>query len=109
MRILCLNCGSSSVKYRLTDWEKKETLATGIVERVIAGGSFIAHEVPGKDKLDQVTLPPEKDPGLDAFPHLPVIAHQALEPKTLMDLPVLGKHIDQLPGRFFDFLLIGRM
>jgi acetate kinase len=51
MRILCLNCGSSSVKYRLYDWEKQETLATGMVERVIAGGSFIAHEVSGREKL----------------------------------------------------------
>jgi len=51
MRILCLNCGSSSVKYRLYDWEKQETLATGVVERVTVGGSFIAHETSGRDKL----------------------------------------------------------
>jgi len=51
MRILCLNCGSSSVKYRLYDWAKQETLATGIVERVTVGGSFIAHETNGREKL----------------------------------------------------------
>jgi len=51
MRILCLNCGSSSVKYRLYDWERQETLATGIVERVTVGGAFIAHEARGQDKL----------------------------------------------------------
>ncbi|MFA6004483.1 MAG: acetate kinase [Elusimicrobiota bacterium] len=51
MLILCLNCGSSSVKYRLYDWEKQSTLATGVVERVTVGGSFIAHETPGKEKL----------------------------------------------------------
>jgi len=51
MIILCLNCGSSSVKYRLYDWEKKATLATGIVERVGIGGSFINHEAPGREKL----------------------------------------------------------
>jgi acetate kinase len=39
MIILALNCGSSSVKYKLYDWEKRETLAKGEVERVgIAGG-----------------------------------------------------------------------
>ena len=39
MIILALNCGSSSVKYKLYDWEKRETLAKGDVERVgIAGG-----------------------------------------------------------------------
>ncbi|MFA5161095.1 MAG: acetate kinase [Elusimicrobiales bacterium] len=51
MIILCLNCGSSSVKYRIYDWEKRETLATGLVERVTVGGSFICHEVPGKEKF----------------------------------------------------------
>ena len=51
MQILCLNCGSSSVKYRLYDWAKQKPLATGLVERVTVGGSFITHEVPHKDKL----------------------------------------------------------
>ena len=51
MRILCLNCGSSSVKYRLYDWDKQKTLATGVVERVTVGNSFIVHEVSGREKL----------------------------------------------------------
>jgi acetate kinase len=49
MIILALNCGSSSVKYQLFDWEKKEVVAKGMVERVIVGDSFIVHEVPGRD------------------------------------------------------------
>ena len=51
MRILCLNCGSSSVKYRLFDWDKQLPLATGGVERVTVGGSFIVHEANGRPKL----------------------------------------------------------
>lgn len=49
MIILALNCGSSSVKYQLFNWEKMEVVAKGMVERVIIGGSFIEHEVPGKE------------------------------------------------------------
>lgn len=49
--ILTLNCGSSSIKYRLYNWTKKESLAAGIVERVTVGGSFCIHEVPGRDKV----------------------------------------------------------
>ncbi len=49
MDILALNCGSSSVKYQLFDWEKKEVIAKGMVERVIIGDSFILHEVPGRE------------------------------------------------------------
>jgi len=49
--ILTLNCGSSSIKYRLYNWTKKESLAAGIVERVTVGGSFCVHEVPGREKV----------------------------------------------------------
>lgn len=50
MLILCFNCGSSSVKYRLYDWDKDITLATGIVERIMIGDSTLTLEVPGHDK-----------------------------------------------------------
>ncbi len=50
MDILAINCGSSSVKYQLFDWTRKEIIAKGLVERVVVGGSFIVHEVPGREK-----------------------------------------------------------
>jgi acetate kinase len=50
MDILAINCGSSSVKYQLFDWTRKEIIAKGLVERVVVGGSFIIHEVPGREK-----------------------------------------------------------
>lgn len=49
MDILALNCGSSSVKYQLYDWQKKQVIAKGMVERVTIGDSFIIHEVPGRE------------------------------------------------------------
>ena len=49
MDILALNCGSSSVKYQLFDWKKKEVIAKGMVERVTIGDSYIIHEVPGRE------------------------------------------------------------
>jgi acetate kinase len=49
MDILALNCGSSSVKYQLYDWARKEVVAKGMVERVTIGDSFIIHEVPGRE------------------------------------------------------------
>ncbi|MBN2875028.1 MAG: acetate kinase [Spirochaetales bacterium] len=47
MVILTLNCGSSSVKYQVYDWDKKSVLASGIVERVGQEGSVINHKAPG--------------------------------------------------------------
>lgn len=49
MDILALNCGSSSVKYQLFDWSKKQVIAKGMVERVTIGDSYIIHEVPGRE------------------------------------------------------------
>jgi len=50
MVILTLNCGSSSVKYQLYDWTRREVLANGLVERVTQAGSRIVHKVPGRDE-----------------------------------------------------------
>lgn len=46
MKILALNCGSSSVKYQLFNWNTNKLLAKGVVERIGIGDSFIIHEVP---------------------------------------------------------------
>ncbi|MFA6936800.1 MAG: acetate kinase [Treponema sp.] len=51
MVILTLNCGSSSAKYQVYDWDNKAVLANGVVERIGADGSGITHKV-GKDKTE---------------------------------------------------------
>ena len=62
MDVLTLNCGSSSVKYQLYRWSEKRILAKGIVERVTVGGSFIKHEVPGRDTVKlQFECPTHKE------------------------------------------------
>ena len=43
MKILVLNCGSSSVKYKLLDMEKNETLGSGGVEKIGMKGSSLKH------------------------------------------------------------------
>jgi acetate kinase len=50
MVILTLNCGSSSAKYQVYDWDARDVLAVGIVEKVTLGGSFISHKVKGKEE-----------------------------------------------------------
>ena len=49
MVILTLNCGSSSAKYQVYDWDNKTVLANGTVERVGQDGSLITHKA-GKEK-----------------------------------------------------------
>lgn len=51
MVILTLNCGSSSAKYQVYDWDNKDVLASGVVERVTQKGSVITHGAKGKDEF----------------------------------------------------------
>lgn len=65
MDILALNCGSSSVKYQLFDWARKEVVAKGMVERVIIGDSFIIHEVPGRETYREESECPDHQVAID--------------------------------------------
>lgn len=50
MIILTLNCGSSSAKYQVFDWDAQDVLASGVVERVTQDGSAISHRAKGQDE-----------------------------------------------------------
>ena len=43
MKILVLNCGSSSIKYQFIDTEEKITLAKGVVDRIGMSGAVLSH------------------------------------------------------------------
>ncbi|MFZ2331083.1 MAG: acetate kinase, partial [Atribacterota bacterium] len=49
MKILVVNSGSSSIKYRLYDMAEESLLAKGLVERIGIEGSLINHYPSGKD------------------------------------------------------------
>lgn len=61
MKILVLNCGSSSVKYKLINSATKEVLAEGGVEKIGLPGSFIKFKLPdGKKETITVDMPDHK-------------------------------------------------
>lgn len=51
MKILVINCGSSSLKYQLFDMDNGNVLAKGLVERIGIEGSNLQHTPTGKDKF----------------------------------------------------------
>lgn len=51
MRVLVLNCGSSSIKYQFIDTEKKTALAKGLVERIGMSGAVLTHQRYDGDKI----------------------------------------------------------
>ena len=48
MKVLVLNCGSSSLKYQLINMENEEILASGKYERIGEEEAFITHKVNGQ-------------------------------------------------------------
>ena len=54
MKVLVLNCGSSSLKYQLIDMETEHVMAKGNVEKVGMDDSFLTHKVDGqKHQIEQ--------------------------------------------------------
>ncbi|MCI8764578.1 MAG: acetate kinase [Lachnospiraceae bacterium] len=52
MKILVVNCGSSSLKYQLIDMENESVIAKGLCERIGIEGSKLTHQPAGKDKYE---------------------------------------------------------
>ena len=51
MKILVINCGSSSLKYQLIDMDGEEVLCKGLVERIGMDGSQIKHDTTGIERV----------------------------------------------------------
>ncbi len=51
MKILVLNCGSSSIKYKLFNMDTKEVMAQGGIEKIGLKGSFLKLTLPNGDKV----------------------------------------------------------
>ena len=67
MKVLVLNCGSSSLKYQMLDMADEVMMARGLVERIGAAGTAIKHrrihdnktyesEIPAKDHKESIEM-----------------------------------------------------
>ena len=61
MKILVLNCGSSSFKYQLIDMDNEKVLAKGTYERIGEGNSFLTHKVNGEKYVLENPVDSHKD------------------------------------------------
>lgn len=57
MKILVINCGSSSLKYQLIDMDGEVMLCRGLCDRIGIEGSSVKHEVDGKEWKMDADLP----------------------------------------------------
>ncbi len=64
MKILVVNCGSSSIKYQLIDMKDESVIAKGLVERIGIEGSVLTHTPAGKDKVRLESAIPDHVDGI---------------------------------------------
>ncbi|MBO5880482.1 MAG: acetate kinase, partial [Paraprevotella sp.] len=58
MKILVLNCGSSSIKYKLYNMENQSVMAQGGIEKIGLPGSFLKLTLPdGTKKIIEEDIP----------------------------------------------------
>ena len=66
MKVLVLNCGSSSIKYQLFEMlPQPEVLARGLIEKIGLPDSQITHKANGKDEWKSITSIPDHQTGID--------------------------------------------
>ena len=57
MKILVINCGSSSLKYQLIDMTDESVLCKGLCERIGIEGSKITHKAKGSEWSEETPFP----------------------------------------------------
>ena len=65
MKILVINCGSSSLKYQLFDMDNESVLAKGLVDRIGIDGSNITHKKTGSEDHKVSTQIPDHKVAMD--------------------------------------------
>lgn len=61
MKVLVINCGSSSLKYQLIDMEDEHVVAKGYVQRIGQDDPFIEHKKMGSSlEIDKYSIPDHK-------------------------------------------------
>ncbi len=61
MKVLVINCGSSSIKYQLFEMPQEDLLAKGLVEKVGEEKSFLTHEYGGSKFESEVAAADHKE------------------------------------------------
>jgi len=104
MKILVVNCGSSSVKYQLIDMENEELMAKGYLEKIGLPDSFLTHTVNGeKHKIEQVVKTHEEG--------MKLVLDQLTHPeygviKDLKEIDAIGHRILHGGEKLSDSILI---
>ena len=107
MKILVLNCGSSSIKYKLFAMDSKEVLAQGGIEKIGLRGSFLKLTLPNGEKKVLEKDIPEHTVGMEfIFKTLINPEYGAL--KSLDELDAVGHRMVHGGERFSESVILNK-
>ncbi len=107
MKILVLNCGSSSIKYKLFDMTTKEVKAQGGIEKIGLKGSFLKLTMPNNEKVILEKDIPEHTVGVEfIFQILTDKQYGALQ--SLNELDAVGHRIVHGGERFSQSVILNK-
>lgn len=105
MKVLVINCGSSSLKYQLINMEDESVLAIGLVERIGIEGSVLKHEIPGMDKVVIETPMPDHKVALgNVMSALVHETHGAI--KSMEEISAVGHRVVHAGEKFASSVVI---
>ena len=107
MKILVLNCGSSSIKYKLFDMTTKEVLAQGGIEKIGLVGSFLKLTLPNGEKKILEKDIPEHTAGIE-FILKTLVSPEYGAIKSLDEINAVGHRMVHGGERFSESVLLNK-
>lgn len=105
MKILVLNCGSSSIKYKLYDMDGEKVLAQGGVERIGIDGAFIKVTLPNGEKKQIMHDMPDHKEGVNMV--FSVLLDKEIGAiKSLDEIDAVGHRIVQGGDKFCQSVIV---
>ena len=105
MKILVINCGSSSLKYQVLNMEGEILMAKGLVERIGMDGSVITHEKIGEDKIvKEVPMETHKEAIEQVLAAIQDPEHGVL--KDMSELGAVGHRVVHAGEKYADSVII---
>ena len=104
MKILVLNCGSSSLKYQLINMENEEVIAKGNYERIGIDKSFVTHKVNGEKYVIENPAPTHKEALQFIIDQLTKADYAVV--KDLDEISAIGHRVVQGAEKYADPILI---
>ena len=107
MKVLVLNCGSSSIKYKLFDMDHKEVIAQGGIEKIGLKGSFLKLTLPdGGKKILEKDIP-EHTVGVEFILNT-LISPEYGAIKSLDEINAVGHRMVHGGERFSESVLLNK-